>query len=145
MPLGAGAMNDAVRILTRGVWTWPPALQVIGTFGIVLLPAGHGVLPAGAILFLGLERLPLPAWTGWLGIAAVGATLIPPGARQARRLAPIGLAFLLVSCLEILRLSEAAIVTLASMVPFLACSGLLLSRTLRRPVVSPPGAGGSVR
>ena len=137
-------MIDAGRLLSRGIWTWPPAVQVIATYGIVLLPAGHGVLPAGCILFLGLERLPLPTWTGWLGVVAVGATLIPPGARRARWLVPIGLAFLLASCLEILRLSEERAVTLASAVPFLVCSGLLLFRTRRRPVAGPPKAGESV-
>lgn len=127
MPRGERTLPRVLFLLFfGGIWTLPPVLRVVLAYGIVLLPAGHGVAPAGLLLLWGFQHFLLVAVLGWAGILALVATLVPPLARRARWLGLAGVVLLASSAACILPLSEEPIVTAASALPFAAFAARFL-------------------
>lgn len=145
MTTGAGAR-------TPNLLGFPMALPVLATYGIVILGAGHGALPAGLLLVFGLTKISgmngellQTLVAGWLGVALLAPTLIPAIARRTQLLPTVGVVCLLLSVIGLASYSEVMPITLATAVPFLVVSSLTLVRIWKRPAPAPRQDGDSGR
>ena len=101
------------------------ALALVGSFGVVIVAAGHGAGPIGLLLFLGsFSDWGLHLALGWTGVLSTLAALFCSPARFHVGFAASGLAVLAAAWVLFLTASEGPELTLMTSIPFLVLSAV---------------------
>lgn len=104
---------------------------------LVMVARGHGIAPAALLLAVAPESAPAASILAALGITLLAASLVPRRPTPYVWLSIGGMFCLGLSLMAILPLSELAVLTVATMVPFLFVSSVWASR-LDGPGITEP-------
>lgn len=111
--------------------SWLLSILTIATYLCWFVAAGHGAIPMGLLLFLGLfgwEGWIIPVLFGWAGIIVIIV------GKFLDRVEPIilGIIFISISWLLILWLSEEILANICTSIPFLICIFFLCRKSLMK-------------
>lgn len=116
-----------VRVLPRGRRAgW--AAGVLLCYGLVLVARGHGIAPAALLLAVEPAASTEASVLGGVGVALVALSLVPRVPKVYAWMAFVGMFCLGLSLLTAMELSEIAVLTLVTMIPFIAVCGVWASR-----------------